>query len=53
MVSKVAVIALVAIVAVPIMLGYAFNLTETTKTIYTDGVETNVTEYITRGTYYS
>lgn len=53
MVSKVAVIALVAIVAVPIMLGYAFNLTETTKTTYTDGVETNVTEYITRGTYYS
>ena len=43
-VQKIAAIALVAIIAVPIMLGYALNLTETTETGFkTTGDSVNVT----------
>ena len=50
MVSKVAVIALVAIVACPILLGYAMNLDETTKTGYKySGDSTNLTDYLING----
>lgn len=54
MVSKIAVIALVAIVAVPILLGYAFNLTEVTETDYrTTGEDVNVTPLLQNGVGYS
>lgn len=54
MVSKVAVIALVAIVACPILLGYAMNLTEVTETDYrlSDDV-LNVTPLLQDGYEYS
>ena len=54
MVSKVAVIALVAIVACPILLGYALNLTEVTETDYrlSDDV-LNVTPLLQDGYEYS
>lgn len=54
MVSKVAVIALVAIMAVPILLGYALNLNEVTETDYratNDNV--NVTNLLQNGTNYN
>lgn len=54
MVSKIAVIALVAIVACPILLGYALNLEETTVTDYRpmdDSV--NVTPLLQNGTEWS
>lgn len=54
MVSKVAVIALVAVIAVPIFLGYAFNLTETTETDYrTTGDPVNVSSMLQSGTEYT
>lgn len=54
MVSKIAVIALVAVIAVPILLGYAFNLTETTETDYrTTGDSVNVTPLLQNNTYYN
>lgn len=54
MVSKVTVVALVAIIAIPIMLGYAFNLTETTETEYrTTGEAVNVTQLLHTGTDYT
>lgn len=54
MVSKIAVIALVAIVAAPIMLGYAMNLTEVTSTEYkSSGDKLNVTETLWNSTAYS
>lgn len=53
MVSKVAVIALVAIVAVPILLGYAFALEEYTETRYSDDNKyTNVTPLILNSSTY-
>ena len=54
MVSKIAVIALVAIVACPILLGYALNLEETTVTDYrpTDD-SVNVTPLLQNGTEWS
>lgn len=53
-VSKVAVIALVAIVAVPIIMGYAFNLNETTITDYKKANDSvNVTELLQNGTAYT
>lgn len=54
MVSKVAVIALVAVIAVPILLGYAMNLNETTITNYeTSGDPINVTQLLENGTAYT
>lgn len=54
MVSKVAVMALVAVIAVPILLGYAFNLTETTESGYkVSGDEINVTPLLQNDTSYS
>lgn len=53
MVSKVAVIALVAIVAVPILLGYAFALDEYTETRYSDDNKyTNVTPLLLNSSTY-
>ena len=50
MVSRIAVIALVLIVACPILLGYAMNLNETTKTGYTpSGDSINLTEQLQNG----
>ena len=54
MVSKVAVIALVAIVACPILLGYAMNLSEVQVTEYkADGSPTNVTQLLSNDYQYS
>lgn len=54
MVSKIAVIALVAIVACPILLGYAMNLTETTETGYKpSGESVNVTPLLQNGEAYT
>lgn len=54
MVSKVAVIALVAIIAVPIMLGYAMNLDQVTETDYkTSGESVNVTPLLQQDTGYT
>lgn len=52
MVSKIAVIALVAIVACPILIGYAMALEETTETGYKEGSYTNVTPLIKNSTAY-
>ena len=54
MVSKVAVMALVAVIAVPILLGYALNLSETTVTEYKpDGDSVDVTPLLQTGTAYT
>ena len=54
MVSKVAVIALVAIVACPILLGYAMNLSEITESVYTPNDDNlDVTNLLRDGTDYS
>ena len=54
MVSKAAVIALVAIVAVPILMGYAFNLSEVAVTDYEpDGESVNVTPLLQTDTAYT
>lgn len=54
MVSKIAVMALVAVVAVPILLGYAMNLSQVTETDYkVDGEVVNVTQLLQTGTSYS
>ena len=54
MVSKTAVIALVAIIAVPIMLGYAMNLEQVTETDYkVSGDSVNVTPLLQNGTTYT
>ena len=54
MVSKVAVIALVAVIAVPILLGYALNLTETTETDYkVSGDPVNVTPLLNNSVDYT
>lgn len=54
MVSKVAVIAIVGIVAIPILLGYALNLNEVTETDYkTVGDSVNVTPLLQNGTDYT
>ena len=54
MVSKVAVMALVAVIAVPILLGYALNLSEQTVTEYKpDGDSVNVSELLQTGTAYT
>ena len=54
MVSKVAVIAIVGIVAIPILLGYALNLNEVTETDYkTAGDSVNVTPLLQNGTDYT
>ena len=53
-VSKIAVMALVGILAVPILLGYALNLSEVTETDYKpDGESTNVTPLLQTGTAYT
>ena len=54
MVSKVAVIALVAIVACPILLGYAMNLDQTTETDYRASSDTvNVTQMLQNSADYT
>lgn len=54
MVSKVAVIALVAIVACPILLGYAMNLNEVTETDYREyGESVNITPLLQNDVGYS
>lgn len=54
MVSKVAVIAIVGIVAIPILLGYALNLNDVTETDYkTAGDSVNVTPLLQNGTDYT
>lgn len=54
MVSKVAVIALVAIISVPILLGFAMNLDPVTRTDYQATTDTvNVTPLLQNGTSYS
>lgn len=54
MVSKIAVIALVAIVACPILLGYAMNIEETTVTDYKSSNDSvNVTPLLQSGTEWS
>ena len=54
MVSKVAVMALVGILAIPILLGYGMNLTETTETIYTpENNSVNVTQLLQNSIRYS
>ena len=54
MVPKIAVIALVLIFGLPILLGYAFNLTETTETDYrASGEAVNVTPLLQNDTGYS
>lgn len=54
MVQKVAVIALVAIIAVPILMGYAFNLTETTESDYRSAKDPiNVTPLLYNSTQYN
>lgn len=54
MVSKAAVIAIVAILAVPILLGYALNVEQVTETDYkTTGDPVNVTPLLQNGTDYS
>ena len=54
MVSRVAVIALVAIVACPILLGYAMNLSESTETKYiSNDDDLNVTNLLNDGYSYS
>lgn len=53
-VSKIAVMALVGILAVPILLGYALNLSEVTETEYKpDGESINVTSLLETGTAYT
>lgn len=53
-VPKIAVIALVAIIAVPILLGYALNLTETTESDFKiTGDEVNVTPLLLNGKAYT
>ena len=53
-VPKVAVIALVAIIAVPILLGYAMNLNEVSVTDYkASGESVNVTQLLQNGSGYS
>lgn len=53
-VSKIAVMALVGILAVPILLGYALNLSEVTETDYKqDGEPINVTPLLETGTAYT
>lgn len=54
MVSKIAVMALVALVAAPIMLGFALNLTQVATTEYTEtGDPVNVTQLLQNGTSYT
>lgn len=54
MVSKVAVIAIVGILAVPILLGYALNVEQVTETDYkTTGDSVNVTPLLQNGSDYS
>lgn len=54
MVSKVAVIALVAVLAVPILLGYGLNLSEVTDTTYTPNKDvTNVTPLLQNSVGYT
>ena len=54
MVSKIAVVALVSILAVPILLGYGFNLSEVTNTEYVqDGESVNVTPLLKNDVAYS
>lgn len=54
MVSKAAVIAIVAILAVPILLGYALNVEQVTETDYkTTGDPMNVTQLLQTGTNYT
>ena len=54
MVSKIAVMALVAVISVPILLGYAMNLNEVTVTEYKDNNDPmNVTQLLQTGTDWS
>lgn len=50
MVSKIAVIALVALVAFPVGLGYALNFEDVEVTTYNEGKATNVTQLLKNGT---
>lgn len=54
MVKKIAIIALVAVLAIPILLGYGLNLTETTETDYREtGESVNVTQLLQNDVYYN
>lgn len=54
MVSKVAVIALIGILAVPILLGYGLNLSQVTENEYAlDGDPVNVTQFLQNSTAYT
>lgn len=53
MANKIVVIALVALIAAPILLGYAMNIQEVTETDYTQGKSTNVTNLISKGNRYT
>lgn len=53
MVSKVAIIAIVAMVALPIGLGYLFNQQDVSGTRWTAGTETDVTNLISKGNAYT
>jgi len=54
MVSKVAVIALVAIIAVPILLGFGMNFNLVNESRYVDSDQkTNVTDLLNTSTAYS
>ncbi len=53
-VSKIAVMALVGILAIPILLGYGLNLSETTETAYSENKDNvNVTQLLQTGTSYN
>lgn len=54
MVNKIAIMALVGILAVPILLGYGLNLNEVTETDYApEGEPVNVTQLLKNGTAYT
>lgn len=52
MVSKIAVVAIVALVAIPVGLGYALNFENVETTTYTPIIPTNVTGYLNNSTSY-
>ena len=52
MVSKITAMAMVAIIAVPILIGYGVNFQEYTDTSYTAAPATNVTDYLMTGMEY-
>lgn len=53
MVSKIAVIAIVTLVAIPVGLGYAFNLKEVPTENITEGAPTNVSQFLENDTIFT